>query len=307
MDRLKAMEAFVQVVRNGNFISAASDLGISPSIVTRRVRDLERTLGAKLLNRTTRRLNVTDVGQRYFQFSRRLLKEVREEDREIGLLQEAPYGPMKVVSSMSFGMMEMGKIVSAFMRDHPEIEISLVIGDSHRRAFETEGRDADVAIRFTVPRNTGLFTQRVGTMPWITCAAPDYLKRMGRPRAPADLKGHPCLVTNTRFGDGVWKFDGPTGATQVKVTGPVSPNNAIAMRYMVLDGAGIALLPLFCVADDIRAGRLTEILRGYCVADQPVYVFSPHAEPQPEKVRLFIDFLRHWFGKDAGARPAASA
>lgn len=303
MDRLKAMEAFVQVVRNGNFVSAASDLGISPSIITRRIRDLERSLGAKLINRTTRRLSVTDIGQRYFLFSSRLLKEIHQEEREISRLQEKPYGPMKVVSSMSFGMMEMGKIVSAFMHDHPGIEVSLVIGDNHRRAFEADDSDADVIIRFTVPKDSGLFMQRVGTMPWITCAAPAYLKRTGRPHVPVDLKQHSCLVTNTRFGDGVWKFDGPSGPTQVTVTGPVSPNNAIAMRYMVLDGAGIALLPVFCVAEDIRSGRLNEILKGYRVADQPVYAFSPHNQPQPEKVRLFIDFLKNWFQQSNTYRP----
>jgi DNA-binding transcriptional LysR family regulator len=225
------------------------------------------------------------------QFCNRILSEMQQEEREIIRLQQEAYGEIKILSPMSFGIMQMGKLVSSFMSVYPKIQVSLTIADALKRVLDPVEFGADLAIRFSLKRDSSLYLRRLGTMHWVACASPAYLKKMGTPRHPEDLLRHPCLVTHTRFGDGRWKFNGPSGFISVQVSGPVSPSNAITMRYMVLDGAGVALLPTFAVADDLRSGQLVEILREYKVPDLPICALYPHAKHQPHKVRLFVDFI----------------
>ncbi|HTI85797.1 MAG TPA: LysR family transcriptional regulator [Alphaproteobacteria bacterium] len=291
MNRLEAMDAFARVVKNGNFVSAASELGISPGMVTKRVQRLEATLGAKLLSRTTRRLSVTEIGRRYYKFCDRILAEMQQEDREIRRLQHDARGEIKVLSPMSFGIMQMGKLVSGFMAAYPDVQVSLTIADATKRVLDPVEFGADLAIRFSLKKDSTHYLRRLGTLHWIACASPAYLQRSGTPAAPDQLVNHSCLVTHTRFGDGRWLFKGAQGPQTVQVSGPVSPSNAITMRYMVLDGAGIALLPTFAVADDLRSGHLVRILQDYEIPDLPICALYPHANEQPRKVKLFVDFI----------------
>jgi len=295
VNRLVEMDAFVRVARNQNFIAAASELGVSPGLVTRRLQQLEADLGVKLISRTTRRLSLTEAGDRYYKFCSRILKEVHEEEGALKLLQQEPVGRLSVIAPMSFGIMEMGKAVTAFMQAYPDIQVTLIIGDSGRRSFDPGEYGADVIIRFTQPRDSSLYARRIGTMSWTVCASPSYLRKNGVPKKPADLVRHSCLVTARPFENGAWKFGGPSGTQTVKVSGVVSPSSAITMRYMVLDGAGIALLPAFCVAEDIRKRRLVRVLAGYSVPDQPICASYPHARQQPVKMNLFLKFLEARF------------
>jgi DNA-binding transcriptional LysR family regulator len=289
------MEAFVRVVRNQNFISAASELGVSPALVTRRIQKLEADLGVRMISRTTRRLSLTEAGRRYYEFCARILKEVQDEERSIKQLQEEPSGPLRVVAPMSFGIMEMGKVVTAFMLQHPKINVTLIIGDSGRRTFDPGEYGADIVIRFTQPRESSLFLRKLGKMDWVLCASRAYLRKAGAPETPAELSQHSCLVTVRPFGSGLWKFYSNGRFQRVKVSGVVSPSSAITMRYMALDGAGIALLPEFCVADDIRNRRLIHILPDYTVPQQSICAYYPSARHQPAKMRLFLDFLESRF------------
>lgn len=298
MNRFVEMDAFVRVIKNGNFLAAAGELGVSAGLVTRRVKELESDLGVRLISRTTRRLSLTEAGERYYKFCRRILKDIHEEEKGIKQLQQDPVGRLKVVASMSFGIMEMGKAVTTFMQKYPAIQVTLIIGEGGRRPFDPSEYDADLAIRFTRPRNSTLSTRQLGTMDWVACGAPAYLRRMGAPKTPDDLAHHSCLVTSTPFGDGRWTFRGAAGEQTVEVTGVVSPSSAISMRYMVLDGAGIALLPAFCVAEDIRKRRLSRILSNYEIPSQAICAYYPHGRQQPKKMSLFLDFLAARF-KDA--------
>jgi DNA-binding transcriptional LysR family regulator len=296
-NRLVEMDAFVRVARNQNFIAAASELGVSPGLVTRRLQQLEADLGVRLISRTTRRLSLTEAGNRYYKFCTRILKELHEEEAALQLLQKEPRGHLAVIAPMSFGIMEMGKAVTVFMQQYPEIQVTLIIGDSGRRSFDPVEYGADLVIRFTQPRDSSLYARKIGTMSWIACASPSYLRKNGTPRKPVDLPRHSCLVTARPFGNGMWKFGSPSGPQTVKVSGVVSPSSAITMRYMVLDGAGVALLPTFCVAEDIRKGRLVRILSSYSVPDQPICAYYPHARQQPMKMNLFLEFLEARFRK----------
>jgi DNA-binding transcriptional LysR family regulator len=291
MNRLVEMDAFVRIAKNGNFVAAAGELNVSPGLITRRLQELEKDLGVRLISRTTRRLRLTEAGEHYYKFCARILKEVHDEESRIRLLQEEAAGRLSVVAPMSFGIMEMGKAVTNFMQKYPDIQVTLIIGDSVRRAVDPGEYDADVAIRFARPQNSSLHLRRLGTMRWLACASPSYLRKKGVPKKPADLARHSCLVTSTRYGDGVWRFQSAAGAQTVRVTGVVSPSSAITMRYMVLDGAGVALLPAFCIVSDFRERRLVPVLSAFTVPDQPICALYPPGPYQSKKMKLFLDYL----------------
>ncbi|HWG04740.1 MAG TPA: LysR substrate-binding domain-containing protein [Beijerinckiaceae bacterium] len=294
-NRLVEMDAFVRVVRNQNFVAAASELRVSAGLVTRRLQQLESDLGVRLISRTTRRLSLTDAGRRYYEFCTRILKEVHEEESAIKRIRDEPVGRLTVVAPMSFGIMEMGKAVTSFMLQYPKIQVTLIIGDNGRRTFDPAEYGADVIIRFTQPKDTSLYLRKIGRMSWTLCASRAYLRKAGTPETPRELAQHSCLLTTRPFGNSAWTFQGPTGAEKVKVSGVVSPNNAITMRFMALDGAGIALLPTFCVAEDIRRRRLVRLLMNYSVPEQSICAYYPHGHQQPLNMRLFLKFLEERF------------
>jgi DNA-binding transcriptional LysR family regulator len=298
-NRLVEMDAFVRVVKNQNFVAAASELGVSPALITRRVQHLEADLGTRLISRTTRRLGLTEAGKRYFTFCVRMLKELQEEENAIKQLQQEPVGRLNVLATMSFGIMEMGKAVTSFMMKYPQIQITLIIGDIGRRPLDPSEYGADVAIGFSQPKESGMHLQKLGKMAWTLCASPSYLRKAGTPKTPADLTQHSCLVTARPFADGIWEFNGPSGIQSISVSGVVSPSSAITMRYMALDGVGVALLPDFCVAEDIRKRRLVRVLAGFRAPEQSICAYYPHGRQQTVKMGLFLEFLEFRFTKAA--------
>ena len=294
-NRLVEMDSFVRVARACNFSSAATELGVSPALVTRRIQSLETDLGVHIINRTTRQVSLTEAGKRYFEFCERILDEIQKEERALKHLQDEPSGRLNVIAPMSFGIMEMGKAVTSFMMDYPEIQVSLIISDSWKSTFDPGRYGADLLLRFTRPKDSGLYVRKLGTMGWVACASPDYLRKVGMPKHPTELPHHSCLLTARPFEKGIWTFHHPSGVQKVKVSGVVAPSTAITMRYMVLDGAGIALLPLFCVADDLRERRLVRVLSDYTVPSQIIGAYYPHARQQPRTMKLFLKFLEARF------------
>lgn len=294
-NRLVEMEAFVRVAQTGSVSRAAVELGVSASLVSRRLKSLETRLGVRFVNRTTRQVSLTELGQRYLDFCTRILGELQDEEHSLKLSQDAPAGRLTVVAPMSFGIMEMGKAVTSFMIEYPEIQVTLIVGDNWHDTYDPRKYSADVLIRFTRPKTSTLLIRKLGVMGWVVCASPAYLRKAGVPQKPSQLAHHSCLVTSRPYGRGVWRFHGPGGAESVRVSGVVSPSNAITMRYMVMDGAGIALLPKFCVSEDIQAHRLSPVLTGYEVQQQYICAFYPQARKQPKVLQLFIKYLTDRF------------
>ena len=294
-NRLVEMESFVRVARASNFSAAASELGVSPALVTRRIQSLENDLGVHIINRTTRQVSLTEAGKRYFDFCVRILDEIHKEERALKRMQDEPSGRLNVIAPMSFGIMEMGKAVTSFMMDYPEIQVSLIISDNWKSTFDPARYGADLLLRFTRPKDSGLTIRKLGMMGWVACASPAYLRNSGMPKDPSELSRHSCLLTARPFEKGIWSFHSAAGVQKVKVSGVVAPSTAITMRYMVLDGAGIALLPLFCVADDLRERRLVRVLTDYTVPSQTIGAYYPHARQQPRSMKLFLRFLEARF------------
>lgn len=303
MDRLKTMESFVRVVKVGSFSAAAGQLGMSRAMVTKHVMALERRLGARLLNRTTRRLALTEIGGEYYEFCTRILRELETEEFSVARLQKEPQGSLRVIAPKSFGSLHLGAAIARFAQEYPRIAVSLILEDSSVRTFEFAENEYDVAIRLSPIANSTIAARKIGALPWVVCAAPAYLKRHGAPVTPKDLARHNCLLHVKLSPDRIWRFGG-TGKTSgsIKVDGTFSSNSVLILRDAALAGLGVALLPTYCVGRDLRAGTLRQVLTQFPIRDRPLYVLFPENRLVPKKVRIFINFIAAWYRR-AGASP----
>jgi DNA-binding transcriptional LysR family regulator len=291
MDRLAAMETFVHVVTAGSFASAATEMKRSRPSVTKRIAGLEAALNTKLLNRTTRGMSLTDMGERYYAFCVKVLEDMRKEEEEIARLHDEPAGALKVLAAKSFGVLHMGQAVAAFAQQYPNVSVSLTIADVAMKALDPVSHAADVVIRTRPLPDSALYERRIGSASGIVCASPEYLKRHGVPRKLADLANHVCLVNDDIAPDKRWHLYGPAGKTTVKVAGSLTSNSSLVLRHMILSGMGIAVLPTFCVAADIRSAQLVHVLKSYKTREYPILAIFHEKQLRTKKLRLFIDFL----------------
>jgi DNA-binding transcriptional LysR family regulator len=297
------MESFVRVVRSGSFTIAANQLGLSRALVSRHVSGLETRLGVRLLNRSTRSLNLTEEGKTYLEFCERVFGQIESSERAIVRTPTGPVGTLKLSAPKSFGTLHLADAVVDFAKLHPRLHVSLMLDDvSFRRPYDFVERGLDLALRITSLPNSSLTERRVAPLDWIVCAAPDYLARAGRPTLPPELAHHDCLVhLNVAANDRIWRFEEPKAkggrrSLSVKVEGSFFSNSALALRKAALAGLGIALLPRYSVSDDLAAGALVAVLPRHKVAQRPLLAVYPRASETPQKVELFIDFLTTWIG-----------
>ncbi len=292
MDRLSAMEVFTNVVEFEVFCAAASHLGISRASVSKQVIQLEESLGARLLNRTTRRVSVTEVGEAYYERCKRVLAEVEEADLLVEQLHSEPRGTLKVSAPMSFGVAHLGPAVSDFLSEYRELSISLTLNDRFTDLIE-EG--FDIAIRIAQSADSSLIARRLSGVRCVMTATPEYLERKGVPTKPRDLSGHQCLSYSYLASGLEWPIFGPNGATSVKVSGPLKANNGEVLLQAARQNLGIAFLPNFLVREDIQAGVLVPVLEQYRLPELSVYAVSPPNRFPARKVQAFIAFLAERF------------
>ena len=292
MDRLSAMEVFTNVVEFEGFSAAASHLGISRASVSKQVIQLEESLGASLLNRTTRRVSVTEVGEAYYERCKRVLAEVEEADLLVEQLHSEPRGTLKVSAPMSFGVAHLGPVVSDFLSEYRELSISLTLNDRFTDLIE-EG--FDIAIRIAQSTDSSLIARRLSGVRCVMTATPEYLERKGVPTKPQDLSGHQCLSYSYLASGLEWSIFGPNGATSVKVSGPLKANNGEVLLQAARQNLGVAFLPNFLVREDIQAGVLVPVLEQYRLPELSVYAVSPPNRFPARKVQAFIAFLAERF------------
>jgi DNA-binding transcriptional LysR family regulator len=298
MDNLKAMQAFAAVVRGRSYAAAADSLGVSRAVVTKYVMQLESHLGARLLNRTTRRVSPTEVGEEYYAFCTRVLGEIRDAEAAIGLRQREAEGMLKIMAPKSFGSLYLGRVVSDFSRLHPNIGVSLLLTDLSLRSVDLVEQGFDLGIRLTAQADSSLVSRRLCAIRWVLCAAPAYLKARGAPTEPGELKDHACLQHYRSLSAptaSTWTFLRDGRACPVRVTGGIIINSVMALRQATLEGAGLALLPTYCVGADLRSGALVRVMGDCEVAEEQVSVIFPHRNLLPMKSRLMIDFLAETF------------
>jgi DNA-binding transcriptional LysR family regulator len=296
MDRFRTMESFVRVVRSGSFTIAANQLGLSRALVSRHVGELEARLGTRLLNRSTRSLNLTDEGRAYLEFCERIFREIEGSERALVRTRTEPVGTLKLAAPKSLGTLHLADAIIDFAKIQPRLRVSLILEDvSFRRPYDFVERGLDLALRISSLSNSSVIERPIAAMDWVVCAAPDYLAREGRPATPADLAAHACLVhINVSAHDRIWRFTGPKGPASVKVDGTFFSNSALALRKAALAGLGIAMVPGYCVAEDIAAGSLVNLLPRFKVARRPLLAAFPRARVVPQKIEVFVDFLSDW-------------
>jgi DNA-binding transcriptional LysR family regulator len=310
MDRFRTMQSFVRVVRAGSFTLAANQLGLSRALVSRHISDLEARLGVRLLNRSTRALDLTEEGRHYLDFCEQMFRDIEHKEDEIVRVRTAPAGTLHILAPASFGSLHIADAVMGFAKVQPRLKISLQLENTwfHQDAFSQRG--LDMALRFEPIRKSALIKQPIAEFDWAVCAAPDYLTRRGRPQKPADLASHSCLIhSNALQDDHIWRFGEPKGGASVRVTGAMYSNSALALRKASLAGLGVALLPRYVVADDLASRALVSILNRFRVPSRMLYALYPEAETVPAKIGVFVDFLTKWlvtrsigWHRDAGAQ-----
>lgn len=298
------MAVFAQVVEEKSFSGAARRLGLSKAAVSRQVAALEDALGSQLLNRTTRRLSLTEAGLVLYEHCARIAAEAEAAERAAANLSAAPRGLLKVNAPMSFGQLHLAPALAAFLARYPEVELEVTLNDRYVNLIE-EG--FDLAVRIGRLEDSSLIARRLAGARQILCAAPAYLARRGAPDAPLALKDHDCLLYSYQRSPNEWRFKGPRGEERVRVQGRFTANNGDVLRQAALDGLGVALLPSFIVGPDLRSGALTELLTAYRPPELGVHAVYPASRHLSPKVRRLVDFLAARFGPTPYWEPDAAA
>lgn len=305
MDRLRTMQSFVRVVRAGSFTLAAQQLGMSRALISRHVSDLEVRLGVRLLNRSTRALDLTEEGARYLEFCEQMFRDLERREDEIGRVRAQPAGTLRVLAPNSFGALHVADAVIAFAKQQPRLKLSLLLENTRFRQDDFSHRGLDMALRFAPIRKTALSAEPIADIDWVVCAAPDYLARHGRPAKPSDLASHACLVhANALPDDHIWRFLARDGVVVARVNPTLYSNSAIALRKAAVAGLGLALVPRYAVADELASGQLVTVLPRNRVPPRTLFGIYPGKGAASTKVRIFIDFLGKWLlTRGIGASP----
>ena len=299
MDRLRAMEVFVDVVEAGSLTAAAERMGISAPMVGKHIRALEERLGAAVLMRTTRRQSLTELGRGYYERCKLILDQVRMAETSAQALRETPRGRLRISAPVSFGTACLAPALVDYLAAHPEISVEMVLSD---RVVDLVEDGFDVAIRIGTLADSGLIARPLAPYSMIICAAPSYLARAGKPKTPADLLNHQCLgFTHWRHRGG-WRL-GRKDIDKGQV--PVSrfeSNHGPALRMAALEGFGLVMQPRILVAHDVAAGRLVALLKNDLPEAMPVNLVYPRDRQQLPKLRTFIEFVLKRFGKTLECR-----
>jgi len=301
MDRFSAMAVFAKVVEEESFSRASEVLCLSKSAVSKQVSALEAELGVRLLNRTTRRLSLTEAGRTFFEGCRRMVGEAEEAERAVGQLSETPIGSLRVSAPMSFGFLHLIPAIETFMTRYPDIEVDMSLND---RFVDVVEEGFDLAVRIGQLKDSSLIARKLAPSRNVVCASADYLERRGRPARPGDLRDHDCLIYCNPQPRLEWSFRGPGGLQKVRVrAGRFRVNNGDALRSAACQGLGIVRLPTFILGNEVRMGRLEVLLPDYPAPQEEVFAVFPHGRHLPLKVRVFVDFLAERFGTESYKGP----
>jgi DNA-binding transcriptional LysR family regulator len=289
-ETLADIAIFATVVREGSFTRAADKLELSTSQVSKCVSRLERSLGARLLQRTTRRLRLTEAGSALYENSSNALAAIEDAKLAVSKLQGTPRGRLKVSSSTAFGTMQLTRVIADLSAQYPELEVELVLEDRH---VDLVREDIDVAIRITGETpDSGLVYRRLAPNRQVICASPAYIERRGLPRTPADLAHHDCIAHSARSTPRVWHLTTPDGGqVSVEINGRPTINSALAVRQAALEGLGIIELNSYIVGEDVVAGRLVRLLPGYRPRELNIYAVYAERRFLAPKIRAFVDAM----------------
>jgi DNA-binding transcriptional LysR family regulator len=289
VDRLGAIQVFAQVVESGSFAGAAGRLGLSTSAASRHVAELEAHLQTRLLNRTTRRVSLTESGRAFYERCIQLLADLEEAEQEAARAAIVPRGTIKLTTSLNFGVRHIAPAIAAFLARHREVRFDVSLSD---RVVDLVDEGFDLGVRIGAAGSDNIVARKLGDTRLVPCASPGYIEAHGAPQMPQELEKHNCLTYEYVTPRNLWRFRDPSGQERtVRVHGNLHSNNGDLLAEAAARGAGIVFEPAFIVGPDVRAGRLVPLLQDFVPLPVPIYAVYPSRKHLSAKVRLFVDFL----------------
>jgi DNA-binding transcriptional LysR family regulator len=295
VDRLTSMAVFVRVVELGGFATAAKEADISATMVAKHVNALETRLGARLLNRTTRRQSLTEVGKLYYDRCKALLADVDAAESSVSALRATPRGTLRITAPVSFGTRRLAPAFAEFLRLYPEVNVDLSLSD---RVADLIDEGFEAAIRIGNLGDSRLVARRLQPYRSLLCASPDYIRRQGQPKTPQDLAAHDCLGFSYSGLRGRWRLFRGTEEKTVNFTPRLLVNNGEALRQAALAGLGILSQPEILLADDVSEKRLVRVLPTWSLPARPMHVVYVADRQATPKLQCFIDFVVKQFKFD---------
>jgi DNA-binding transcriptional LysR family regulator len=296
MQSLTDIAVFVKVVELSSFTAAAEALQSSQPVVSKAVTRLEEKLGARLLNRTTRRLSLTEAGAELYRRSLRALEEIENAELEVARFQTEPRGALRISAPMSFSILHLGPVIHGFLERYPGVSVALELSDAQ---VDLVKDGVDVAIRIGRLQDSSLIARKIAPCRQVVCASPAYLEKRGVPERPEDLLEHNCIVYTLLSTPREWRFTAPDGEPLVvPVNGSMHSNNGLVNRGAAIAGAGIVLLPTFYIGEELRAGLLKPLLCKFKPQEIAMHAVYPERRNLLPKVRAFVDYLAATFGPE---------
>lgn len=288
------MKVFAAVARLGSFAAAAEELDISNTMCSKFIRDLESSLGARLMNRTTRQLSLTEVGSTYHQKVIDILTEVEEAEQCVSELQNEPVGTLRIMSLPSFGSFHIARAIKGYKKQYPKVAIELNLSDDFDNLVD---RGMDLAFRVGELEDSSVVALKISSSRLIVCASPEYLKENGTPQTPEALKDHVCLVTsNNVIFTPHWTFNIDGVKTEFDIKSDyLTSNIADSLRVAAINGSGLIQLPTYMIGLDIQSGRLVPVLEKFEPKPLPINLVYAHRKHMSVKIRSFVDYMQGYF------------
>lgn len=293
MDRLQSMRVFAKVIEQGSFARAARAFEMSNAVVTRHVAELEAHLGIRLMNRTTRKLSLTETGQAYLERVKQILQEIDDAEAIAGSLSQRPAGTLRIYAHLGFAQHHLAKLLPLYAQDYPDVTLDVTASD---RTVDLVEDGFDVGIFLGLQKfDASMIARQLGVAEVMLCASPDYIQRHGAPTVPADVAHHACLNFSMEQLRHQWPIVGADGIVQIPIKSKMLSNNGEVLRQCALAGMGIVIRPSFSINDDISTGRLVRLLPEHHLGQLTVMMVYPSRRLLSAKVRSFVDFINARF------------
>jgi LysR family transcriptional activator of dmlA len=292
MDLSSELAFFYQLAKAGSLTATAREMNLTPPAVSKRLAQLEARLGVRLLNRTTRKVSLTEEGELYYREAARILSDIEQLEQTVASRRAAPRGLVRLNATFGFGHRCLAPAISRFVRQYPEVRVQLQLTD---KPINLTDEGYDVGVRLGKLEDASLIARRIARNRQLLVAAPAYLKKHGTPKHPSELAKHDCLIIRENDAYGVWKFTHKSESETVRVSGSLASNNGEVVRNWALEGHGIMLRSEWDLADHLRRGELVEILAQWRAPDADIHAVFPQRLHLSAKVRVLIDFLVETF------------
>jgi DNA-binding transcriptional LysR family regulator len=287
MDRMTSISTFVKIAEAGGFAAAARKLGVSPSTVTTQIQDLEDRLGVRLLNRSTRKVSLTEIGKAYYERCMHIIADMEEADTAVHAMHARPSGTLHLNVSIAIPFF-VGPVIADFTSLYPDVRVQMTMTD---RIVDLVQDGIDLAITTQPVRSSDLVMRRLTSFRLLVCGSPQYFERHGAPREPDDLLKHNCLKYTFSPWGSEWRFKSPDGQRAVNVTGNMETNSVNALRLAAALGQGLIWMPDFLARSDIKSGKLVPVLTEFCCNEMPINAVYPHRQHLAANVRCFLDLV----------------